>query len=89
MAAPAAVSTALDPSLFADGPARDPRFSVKERWRECVNLPEEHPLHQVQFMHRQMNEEVNGLESSARCLSDFPDTEWELRMWGETGAPLS
>ena len=71
----------LDPSLFADGPARDERFVVKDRWRECVNLPEDHPLHQVQFIHRQMNEEVNGLECSARCLSDFPDTEWELRMW--------
>ena len=74
-------SAVLDSALFADGPARDPRFVVKERWRECVNLPEEHPLHQAQFLHRQMNEEVNGLECSARCLSDFPDTEWELRMW--------
>ena len=71
----------LDPALFADGPARDPRFVVKERWRECVNLPEEHALHQVQFLHRQMNEEVNGLECSARCLSDFPEADWELRMW--------
>ena len=71
----------LDPALFADGPARDPRFVVKERWRECENFAEEHPLHQAQFIHRQMNEEVNGLECSARCLSDFPDTEWALRMW--------
>ncbi len=77
----AAVSAPLDPALFADGPARDARFVVKDRWRECANLPEEHPQHQVQFLHRQMNEEVNGLECSARCISDFPDTEWELRMW--------
>jgi uncharacterized ferritin-like protein (DUF455 family) len=28
-----------------------------------------------------MNEEVNGLECSARCLSDFPDADWGLRMW--------
>lgn len=27
-----------------------------------------------------MNEEINGLECSARCLSDFPDAPWELRM---------
>lgn len=74
-------STPLDPSLFAPGPARDERFVVKDRWRECVNFPDDHPLHQVQFTHRQMNEEVNGLECSARCLSDFPDAEWELRMW--------
>lgn len=72
---------ALDTNLFADGPARDQRFVVKERWRECANLPAEHPLHHVEFTHRQMNEEVNGLECSARCLSDFPDVEWSLRMW--------
>jgi uncharacterized ferritin-like protein (DUF455 family) len=72
---------ALDPSLFAEGPARDGRFVVKDRWRECENLPADHPLHQTQFVHRQMNEEVNGLECSARCLGDFPDADWELRMW--------
>jgi len=71
----------LDASLFADGPARDPRFVVKDRWRECVNLPADHPLHRVEFTHRQMNEEVGGLECSARCLSDFPDADWGLRMW--------
>src|SRR5215813_7088611 len=76
-----ATSDPLDPSLFADGPARDERFIVKDRWRECVNLPADHPLHQVEFTHRQMNEEINGLECSARCLSDFPDADWELRMW--------
>lgn len=80
-AAPAEDAVPLDPSLFADGPARDRRFVVKDRWRECANLPEDHPQHQVQFLHRQMNEEVNGLECSARCLADFPDAEWELRMW--------
>ena len=83
-AAPATASAAdpvpLDPSLFAPGPARDGRFVVKDRWRDCVNYPDGHALHQVQFTHRQMNEEVNGLECSARCLSDFPETEWELRM---------
>lgn len=80
-AAGATPAPPLDPAFFADGPARDPRFDVKERWRDCENYPEEHPQHQVQFIHRQMNEEVNGLECSARCLSDFPETEWALRMW--------
>ncbi len=72
---------ALDPALFAESPARDARFVVKDRWRDCANLPGEHPLHQVQFTHRQMNEEVNGLECSARSLSDFPDADWDLRLW--------
>jgi uncharacterized ferritin-like protein (DUF455 family) len=70
----------LDPSLFADGPARDPRFEVKERWMEMANTAPGHPLHEVEFVHRQMNEEVNGLECSARGLSDFPDASWEIRM---------
>lgn len=71
----------LSTELFADPPARDPRYRVVDRWRECVNLPPEHPLHQVEFTHRQMNEEVNGLECSASCLADFPDADWSLRMW--------
>jgi len=76
-----AASAPLDASLFSDPPARDPRYHVVDRWRECVNLPPEHPLHQVEFTHRQMNEEVNGLECSASCLADFPGADWDLRMW--------
>jgi uncharacterized ferritin-like protein (DUF455 family) len=71
----------LDPTLFAESPTRDDRFVVKDRWIECANLPSDHPLHQVEFFHRQMNEEINGLEISARNLSDFPEADWELRMW--------
>jgi len=74
-------SEPLDRSLFADPPARDARYHVVDRWRDCVNLSSDDPLHHVEFTHRQMNEEVNGLECSASCLSDFPDADWELRMW--------
>ena len=77
----AAADAPLDPALFAPGPARDPRYDVRDRWRECSNLPADDPLHEIEFTHRQMNEEVNGLECSARCLSDFPATDWSLRMW--------
>jgi uncharacterized ferritin-like protein (DUF455 family) len=72
--------SALDPSLFADNPARDSRFVVKDRWIEMFNTPSGHPLHEVEFTHRQMNEEMNGLECSARALTDFPDTDWDTRM---------
>jgi hypothetical protein len=71
----------IDDALFAEGPARDARYTVKDRWRDCHNFPPEHPLHNVEFTHRQMNEEVNGLECSAACLADFPDADWDLRMW--------
>jgi uncharacterized ferritin-like protein (DUF455 family) len=62
------------------GPARDPRFDVKERWAECVNLPATHPDRDLEFFHRQMNEEINGLENAARSLVDFPDADWGVRM---------
>ena len=70
----------LDPELFGEEPARDPRFTVVERWVDCNNLPDGHPEKDREFFHRQLNEEINGLENSARCLTDFPDADWELRM---------
>jgi uncharacterized ferritin-like protein (DUF455 family) len=73
--------SALDPTVFGDSPARDARFQVKDRWVECANYPAGHPRKLVEFLHRQMNEEVNSLEISARALADFPDADWELRMW--------
>ena len=74
------MSRPLDPRLFAEGPARDARFQVKDTWEEMVNLHEDDPQLSTEFLHRQMNEEVNGLEISARNLVDFPDADWELRM---------
>lgn len=70
----------LDPRLFAAGPARDPRFDVRETWAEMTNLPDDDPLAVAEFLHRQMNEEVNGLEIAARNLVDFPEADWALRM---------
>jgi uncharacterized ferritin-like protein (DUF455 family) len=67
-------------AAFAAGPARDSRFDVKQRWAECVNLPDTHPDRNLEFFHRQMNEEINGLENAARNLVDFPDAEWSVRM---------
>jgi uncharacterized ferritin-like protein (DUF455 family) len=70
----------LDPAVFGPAPARDARFVVKERWTEMENFPAEDPRHPLEFLHRQMNEEVNSLEISARNLADFPDADWELRL---------
>jgi len=71
----------VEAGLFAEGPARDSRFVVKDRWVECANLPVDDPAHLVEFFHRQMNEEVTSIENSARNLVDFPDADWSLRMW--------
>jgi uncharacterized ferritin-like protein (DUF455 family) len=70
----------LDPRLFAEGPAREEHLVIKELWAEMTNLPEGHPDVTREFLHRQMNEEINGLEISSRNLVDFPDADWELRM---------
>jgi uncharacterized ferritin-like protein (DUF455 family) len=69
-----------DPTIFAPAPARDARFDVKEQWVDMYNLPEEHVEREVEFFHRQMNEEINGMECAARTLADFPEADWELRM---------
>jgi uncharacterized ferritin-like protein (DUF455 family) len=31
-------------------------------------------------LHRHMNNESGAMEIAARCLVDFPDTPWDLRM---------
>jgi uncharacterized ferritin-like protein (DUF455 family) len=64
-----------------DSPARDARFTVVDTWRECANFPEGDPRRILEFMHRQMNEEMDATECSARTITDFPDAPWELRMF--------
>jgi uncharacterized ferritin-like protein (DUF455 family) len=70
----------LDPSLFGDSPRRDSCFEVKERWEEMTNLPHGHPDVGLEFLLRQLNEELNAMEIAARNLVDFPDEDWALRM---------
>jgi uncharacterized ferritin-like protein (DUF455 family) len=70
----------LNPALFAENPARDERFEVKDRWKEMANLPRDHPHVELEFLLRQLNEELNSMEIAARNLVDFPDEAWELRM---------
>jgi uncharacterized ferritin-like protein (DUF455 family) len=71
----------LDPALFGEPSARDERFEVVDVWADCANLPEDHPDKLVEFLNRQMNEEIHVLENAARSLADFPDAPWETRMW--------
>ncbi len=69
----------LDPRLFGDGPARDPRFTVREVWAELENYPDGTPERDHEFLHRQMNEEMCVMENAARSLADFPDADWSVR----------
>jgi uncharacterized ferritin-like protein (DUF455 family) len=74
--------TAPNPSQeYPDSPARDARFTVVDTWQECANFPDGDPRKIMEFMHRQMNEEMDATECSARTLTDFPDAPWELRMF--------
>jgi len=66
--------------LFGDRPSRDSRFEVRELWREMANLPHDHPDVGLEFLLRQLNEELNAMEIAARNLVDFPDEDWGLRM---------
>ncbi len=70
----------LTSALYGDAPAREAHVRVVDRWVECMNLPKDHPEKELEFLHRQMNEEANVLENAASSLRDFPDTEWKLRM---------
>ena len=70
----------LSSALFAENPRRDERFEIKERWHDMVNLPHDHPDIDQEFLHRQMNEELNSMEIAARNLVDFPKEDWGLRM---------
>jgi uncharacterized ferritin-like protein (DUF455 family) len=77
---PPAVSPKDSPELFAPGPVRDSRFTVKETWGECDNFPVDASERLMEFMHRQMSEEVDGMECAAQMLVDFPDAPWDLKM---------
>jgi uncharacterized ferritin-like protein (DUF455 family) len=69
-----------DPEMFAQAPARDARFDVKEQWVDCHNEHADPGQREVEFLHRQMNEEIDSIECSAQSLADFPEAEWDLRM---------
>ena len=50
-------------------------------WQDCANFPDGDPRKTLEFMHRQMNEEMDATECSARSIADFPDAPWEVRMF--------
>lgn len=78
---PAPLHPALDPECFDQPSARDERFTLVDLWDQCAKFPEGHPEKKLEFVHRQMNEELAVLENAARSLADFPDLDWELRLW--------
>jgi hypothetical protein len=76
-----ALHPSLDPECFDEPSARDERFTIVDLWDECAKFPDGDPRKKQEFMHRQMNEEIAVLENAARSLAEFPELDWELRMW--------
>lgn len=72
---------ALDPRLFAESAARDDRFTVVDRWVDCARFDDGDPERKMEFIHRQMNEEIAVCENAGRSLAEHADAPWELRMW--------
>src|SRR3974377_102709 len=75
------MSTHAQSQAAPDRPARDARIRVGDTWQECSNFADGDPRKILEFMHRQMNEEMDAAECSARTLTDFPNAPWELRMF--------
>jgi uncharacterized ferritin-like protein (DUF455 family) len=75
------MSESSDVAAALESPLRDARFKVVDTWKECASFPEGDPRRVLEFMHRQMNEEMDATECSARTITDFPDAPWELRMF--------
>ena len=61
-------------------PAREPCFTVVSTDDELVDWPDMSEISRRERLHRHMNNETGAIEIAARCLVDFPDTPWDLRM---------
>ncbi len=66
-------------TLAAD-PAREPCFAVVHTDAEMVDWPGMSPEARREKLHRHMNNEIGALEIASRCLTDFPDAPWQLRL---------
>ena len=71
-------------------PAREPCFPVVHELHELLNPTVETPEGRRQFLHLDLNNEVQSAEIAAQTLVDFPGAPWELRLnlarqvWDET-----
>lgn len=61
-------------------PAREPCFRVVEDQAQMAKFPEGSLEHRREFLHGDVNEEIQSLEIAAQSLVDFPDAPWEIRL---------
>lgn len=61
-------------------PAREPCYTVVHTDAEMMEWPDMSLPSRRERLHRHMNNETAAMEIAARCLVDFPETPWDLRM---------
>lgn len=61
-------------------PAREACFTVVYSLTEMHSANIKTPTARREFLHRDVNNEVQSLEIAAQTLVDFPDAPWELRV---------
>jgi len=66
--------------ILKKDPAREPCFVVVHTDAEMQEWPDMSDISRRERLHRHMNNETGAMEIAARCLLDFPDAEWDLRM---------
>lgn len=72
------------------GPAREACFTIVTDQADMSKFNESSPEHRREFLHGNLNEEVQSLEIAAQSIADFPDAPWEIRLhlarqcWDET-----
>jgi uncharacterized ferritin-like protein (DUF455 family) len=66
--------------VLVSDPAREPCFTVVQSDDELQDWPDMSEISRRERLHRHMNNETGAIEIAARCLVDFPDASWDLRM---------
>src|SRR5262245_40606084 len=61
-------------------PARESVHTIVHSLHEMRNGSIATPEAQREFVHRDMNNEIQSLEIAAQTLVDFPEAAWELRV---------
>jgi len=66
--------------VLVKDPARESCFKVVHTDAEMQDWPDMSDISRRERLHRHMNNETGAMEIAARCLVDFPEAEWGLRM---------
>lgn len=66
--------------VLREDPAREPCFDVVHTDAEMQEWPDMSDISRRERLHRHMNNETGAMEIAARCLVDFPEAVWDLRM---------